>query len=396
MPIQPPIALQNPTEPDGVDAETTRHSLFSTLFEDDGGVGLDAFQVTETSPASMAVTISIPDSGATVLVPGTRTGAHADVQGPYLCFAAGDEDRAISPNGSGETRHDLVVAQVFDSFQDVTLDDTWDLRVVEGVPDAVPSDPAVPDDAIVLARVVVGPGVTEIENADIVDLRGVLTLREGLVDLSDLDDATSLPTAGTLVRRDGAARFRAADPDDDQDVATKGWTVAEIGDSAPETVTIVDAKGATADGGTFISGAWRTRDLNTIRDNANKPAWITLESNVITLESGIYRVSASAPAMGVNDHVARWRRVTATAATILSGTREDAQANPFVHTRSFVEGPFTVPNDPLGFELQHHCETSQSTDGFGSGAGSIGVEADVDGAENVFSVVTITRLGDAS
>jgi len=40
---------------------------------------------------------------------------------------------------------------------------------------------------------------------------------------SDLSDATNLPTANELARRDASGRMRAADPVDEQDVVTKGY-----------------------------------------------------------------------------------------------------------------------------------------------------------------------------
>jgi hypothetical protein len=48
-------------------------------------------------------------------------------------------------------------------------------------------------------------------------------------DKTKLDNATSANTASTLVIRDAASRFRAANPSDTQDVATKNYVDALIG-----------------------------------------------------------------------------------------------------------------------------------------------------------------------
>src|SRR6185503_4616539 len=69
-------------------------------------------------------------------------------------------------------------------------------------------------------------------------------------------------------------------------------------------------------GGTFTSGAWRTRTLNT--EAADTGSYGTLASNQITLTAGTYIIRASAPAYRVNSHILRLQNVTA-AATVLGG-----------------------------------------------------------------------------
>ena len=57
---------------------------------------------------------------------------------------------------------------------------------------------------------------------------------------------------------------------------------------------IQDQKPQGTNGGTFTSGAWRTRDLNTVLTNTITGA--SLADNQITLPAGKYYVEASAPA----------------------------------------------------------------------------------------------------
>lgn len=164
----------------------------------------------------------------------------------------------------------------------------------------------------------------------------------------------------------------------------------------PKTITIVDSKGPTEHGGTFTAGAWQTRDLNTIRDVTNKPDWVSLGSNQVTLNKGRYYLRASAPARYVNEHAARWYKLSPSPAeNIFSGSREDSyNASGTGNYRSFVAGYFEVADDNSQYELQHRCQTTRSSYGFGIGSVDIGVTADRDGAENIFSIVDITRLGD--
>ena len=62
---------------------------------------------------------------------------------------------------------------------------------------------------------------------------------------------------------------------------------------------IVDQKANGTNAGSFTSGAWRTRDLNTTIGN-NTITGSSLSSNQFTLPSGTYRINASSPAYGVN------------------------------------------------------------------------------------------------
>lgn len=144
---------------------------------------------------------------------------------------------------------------------------------------------------------------------------------------------------------------------------------------------IVDSKSDGVDGGTFTSGAWRTRELNTtVCDNGT---FTSLASNQITLDAGTYRVKASAPAQQVDAHQVRWRNIT-NANTLFVGTSAYAANGTAVVSRSELEGEFTVSADDTVFELQHICTTSKSGSGFGlHGSFSVG---------EVYAMVTLVKL----
>lgn len=136
-------------------------------------------------------------------------------------------------------------------------------------------------------------------------------------------------------------------------------------------VIIEDRKPQGTGGGTFTSGAWRTRDLNTLVFNPNSLA--SLSNNRFTLPAGTYCIDWDAPAQRVNRHKTRLYNYT-NSTVVAYGTSEYA----------------TVPVDGLGttsrscgttvititrstaFIIQHYCGVSSSV-GFGE-ASSFGTE----------------------
>lgn len=131
-----------------------------------------------------------------------------------------------------------------------------------------------------------------------------------------------------------------------------------------EYVLLQDQKAQNTAGGTFTSGAWRTRDLNTeVTDTANN---CSLASNQFTLQPGTYRIKASAPGYLVNAHQAKLRNIT-DGSDVLLGTSEYAHGSYALTIRSWVAGQFTITAAKT-FELQHQCGTSQSTTGLGQPA----------------------------
>lgn len=133
-------------------------------------------------------------------------------------------------------------------------------------------------------------------------------------------------------------------------------------------VIIQDQKASGTDGGTFTSGAWRTRVLNTTV--YSDLAGYSLASNQFTLPAGTYFVTATAPAYLVNYHAARLYNAT-DAAVIMSGTSEFSyHTGPLSQTRSFIVGNFTLAASKA-LEIQHRCSATSATFGFGVAAGSL-------------------------
>lgn len=117
-------------------------------------------------------------------------------------------------------------------------------------------------------------------------------------------------------------------------------------------------------GGSFNSGAWQTRVLNTLV--ANRGGSGSLGSNRVTLQPGTYRFKGHAPARAVNLHQVRLQNITA-GTTVAVGTSEQSNSGAINQTRSFIEGRFTITT-ASAFELQHQCQTTAATTGFGSAA----------------------------
>ena len=132
---------------------------------------------------------------------------------------------------------------------------------------------------------------------------------------------------------------------------------------------VTDKKAANIDGGTFSTGAWRTRDLNTVESNDLDGA--SLSSNTITLEAGTYYVEWSCPAYKVNEHKSRLYNLTA-AATWVNGTSSESFSNDSTPTVSLGAGKFTL-DETSTLQLQHRCGFTNNTFGFGR-ASNFGID----------------------
>ena len=117
-----------------------------------------------------------------------------------------------------------------------------------------------------------------------------------------------------------------------------------------------DEKASGTGGGSFTSGAWRTRTLNTVMTNEISGA--SLSSNQIILPSGTYYINAFATATYVNLHKAKLRNITDSTDTLI-GTSEQSTnelTNPSTNC-SLVTGRFTITAQKT-FELQHQCSAT--------------------------------------
>lgn len=152
--------------------------------------------------------------------------------------------------------------------------------------------------------------------------------------------------------------------------------------SAPATLIVQDRKPSGTDGGTFLAGGWRTRDLNTVV--ANTISGASLGDNRIALPAGTYEVEGSAPAQtGSAGMVHRARLINTASSTIVAlGSNESSGYG--VGTRSVFLSRFTLASTAT-LELQHYTTADRQTDGFGKKL-SLGME-------ELYSVLRFSKVG---
>lgn len=141
------------------------------------------------------------------------------------------------------------------------------------------------------------------------------------------------------------------------------------GNSRAPDVIVEDQKASGTDGGTFTSGADRTRDLNTLVRNAASIA--SLASSKVTLPRGNWYIEFEAPAFGVDAHQAILYNVTGTA-ELARGSSEYSNNGTTVTTTSRGSAFVTLAaNSDL--EIRHRCTSTKASQGLGR-AGSFGTE----------------------
>ena len=130
-------------------------------------------------------------------------------------------------------------------------------------------------------------------------------------------------------------------------------------------LVIAEERVAGQNAGDFSAGAWRQRNLNTIRVNTILASMIS--PPILVLPRGVYEVRGSAPAHQVNTHKLRLQSLTH-GVTLLMGTSEYAYQGIPVTTRSVLTGRIWLVED-TEMTLQHRCGTTRASDGMGRSTG---------------------------
>lgn len=148
---------------------------------------------------------------------------------------------------------------------------------------------------------------------------------------------------------------------------------------------VKDQKSLGTNGGTFNSGSWETRQLNTISGSTGD-ADVTLDdfNDRLTLTSGTYMIQVHAPAVNVGAHRVRLQNITL-GTTAIIGISSNATINNATSIATLsgvvvVDGPANET-----FEVQHQGSTTQINTGFGIANGF------VDTVET-YTVVTIRKI----
>ena len=154
--------------------------------------------------------------------------------------------------------------------------------------------------------------------------------------------------------------------------AAPTWSTLVAGDiptSLIPYIKVSDQKAQNTDGGTFTSGDWRTRDINT--ENHDTGGKCSIAGNQITLDAGTYICLIRCPAYRVASHEAQLYNVT-DAGTVLIGGVARNDINQLIQTDSIIQGLFILAAQKT-LEIRHICETTFADYGFGY-AGNFGTE----------------------
>ena len=144
-----------------------------------------------------------------------------------------------------------------------------------------------------------------------------------------------------------------------------------------KTAYLKDVKSSGTDGGTFTSGAWQTRTLNTLEGDTS---FVSLTSNQFTLLAGKYEIEADAPAFQVTGHKGKIRNITDSTDDIMGANVYSSVAST---TPSIVRGTIEITKTTT-FELQHRCTVTRATNGYG-----VGLSLSVD---EIYAQVKITKV----
>ena len=126
---------------------------------------------------------------------------------------------------------------------------------------------------------------------------------------------------------------------------------------------VCDQKANNTDGGTFSSGAWRTRDLN--REVCDDDGIVTVANNRFTLGAGTYFIRWSAPAAFCARHQSKLHNYTDNI-TLDYGNNCFADNGNNGMNNSMGSSRVTI-GATKDFEIQHQCATTVGGDGFGVG-----------------------------
>ena len=143
---------------------------------------------------------------------------------------------------------------------------------------------------------------------------------------------------------------------------------------------IKDVKSSGTNGGGFTSGAWQTRDLNTLEGDS----FVTLSSDQFTLPPGKYQIEAKAPGYKVADHKIKLvSDPDGSPVDEIIGTSAQTAIGDGVLTESTLMGVLEIAS-PTTYELQHRSAATQASNGFGT-ANSFGVN-------EVYSQIKIIKI----
>lgn len=141
-----------------------------------------------------------------------------------------------------------------------------------------------------------------------------------------------------------------------------------------------ETQASATEGGTFTSGSYVKRTLNTAV--VNNITGCSIASSVITLPAGTYSVFASAQAYKVGNHKIKLRNTTA-GTDIAIGNSAFTDAADAVTTPSLIQTRIVLSASTT-IELQHRCSVTRAANGLGTAASF--------GDSEIYAQITIARI----
>jgi hypothetical protein len=265
-------------------------ALFKRLFGDRPGIFRDTdLAVTEQGVPAMGVTVAAGGG----LVDATGAG----IDGLYFVDNDAPVNVALAAADAVNPRRDIIGIRVRDS-ESAGADNDGAIVAVTGTPAAVPADPALPSNFLVLARVAVAALAANIVNANITDLRRTTAGQGGLVTAAGgtiICTSTTRPTVGLVV---GQAIY---ETDTDKTLRWSGaaWVpgLARI----PHTDTGgATSAGATTTSGSFVNLGVRARVLGFAKARADTKLVVHYHGS-ITNDNGLGEFEVAALVNGVDN-----------------------------------------------------------------------------------------------
>ena len=145
---------------------------------------------------------------------------------------------------------------------------------------------------------------------------------------------------------------------------------------------IIRDEKSNADGGTFTSGDWRTRDLNT--EVADADGIVSISYNQFTLQAWTYLIKALTPAYESAFHHNRFYNVT-DSSVVDTGSSAYTKVTSYVQTNSILISRFTITGSKV-FEIQHQTDSTKSSQGLG-----VRTSAGFTTAAEIFTIVEIYK-----
>lgn len=147
---------------------------------------------------------------------------------------------------------------------------------------------------------------------------------------------------------------------DDADAAAQRTTLG-LNRTLQDYILIREEQATGVDGGTFTSGAWRTRALNT--ETVDTGSHAAVAASQVTLQAGTYRFRGWTVGYDCDNHQCRLQNITA-GTTVAFGSNNRSKNTDAGGHPSLIEGRFTIAAATV-FELQHRCQTTKATNGLG-------------------------------